>query len=198
MYSRDEQFAYVFGRDGGLTKIDIINKKTIKRILDGYGKGEKKLPVYKMPQLECVARIISAFPEVNHNYQREHEYNLWFVVATETPVELQQVISSIEPTTRLTVYNFPRQQEFYIGLWLHLSEDGQHSTVPVPDYADQQVTREEINQQCDTENYLLDSTDRKLISVTQSGFSIEPCPYHAIADNIGIEQNEVIKIVGHD
>ncbi len=33
VYSRDEQFAYIFGRDGGLTKIDIINKKIVKRIL---------------------------------------------------------------------------------------------------------------------------------------------------------------------
>jgi len=33
VYSRDEQFAYIFGRDGGLTKIDIINKKIVKRIM---------------------------------------------------------------------------------------------------------------------------------------------------------------------
>ena len=33
VYSRDEQFAYIFGRDGGLTKIDIVNKKIIKRII---------------------------------------------------------------------------------------------------------------------------------------------------------------------
>jgi len=33
VYSRDEQFAYVFGRDGGLTKIDIINKKLVKRVM---------------------------------------------------------------------------------------------------------------------------------------------------------------------
>ncbi|HHJ36261.1 MAG TPA: protein nirF [Gammaproteobacteria bacterium] len=33
VYSRDEQYAYVFGRDGGLTKIDIINKKIVKRVL---------------------------------------------------------------------------------------------------------------------------------------------------------------------
>ena len=33
VYSRDEQFAYIFGRDGGLTKIDIINKKIIKRVM---------------------------------------------------------------------------------------------------------------------------------------------------------------------
>ncbi len=33
VYSRDEQYAYIFGRDGGLSKIDIINKKLVKRIL---------------------------------------------------------------------------------------------------------------------------------------------------------------------
>ena len=33
VYSRDEQYAYIFGRDGGLTKIDIINKKIVKRIM---------------------------------------------------------------------------------------------------------------------------------------------------------------------
>ena len=33
VYSRDEQFAYIFGRDGGLSKIDIINKKLVKRVM---------------------------------------------------------------------------------------------------------------------------------------------------------------------
>jgi len=33
VYSRDEQFAYVFGRDGGLSKVDIINRKLVKRIM---------------------------------------------------------------------------------------------------------------------------------------------------------------------
>ena len=33
VYSRDEQFAYIFARDGGLTKIDIVNKKIVKRII---------------------------------------------------------------------------------------------------------------------------------------------------------------------
>ena len=33
VYSRDEQFAYIFGRDGGLSKIDIINKKLVNRVM---------------------------------------------------------------------------------------------------------------------------------------------------------------------
>ena len=33
VYSRDERFAYVFGRDGGLSKVDIINKNLSARVL---------------------------------------------------------------------------------------------------------------------------------------------------------------------
>jgi len=33
VYSRDERYAYVFGRDGGLTKIDILKSKITKRII---------------------------------------------------------------------------------------------------------------------------------------------------------------------
>lgn len=44
--------AGLFGEDG-LAHIDLWSPEPrIKRILDGYGKGEKKLPVYKMPHLE--------------------------------------------------------------------------------------------------------------------------------------------------
>lgn len=35
VYSRDERFAYVFGRDGGLTKVDITEQKIDKRIIQG-------------------------------------------------------------------------------------------------------------------------------------------------------------------
>lgn len=135
---------------------------------------------------QIVTELVNTYPQVAHNYRREHELNMWFVIATETPVEVVQVISSIEKTTRLTVYNFPKQQEFYIGLWLRLSDDGKHTTVPVPETAGRKNG-------IDDTDYQLDDTDRKLISVTQSGFSIEPCPYQTVASNIGIPQDEVLQ-----
>ena len=33
VYSPDERFAYVFGRDGGLTKVDILTQKIVKRVM---------------------------------------------------------------------------------------------------------------------------------------------------------------------
>lgn len=35
VYSRDERYAYVFGRDGGLTKVDILCGTIVKRIVQG-------------------------------------------------------------------------------------------------------------------------------------------------------------------
>ncbi|MBE9564857.1 MAG: AsnC family transcriptional regulator, partial [Proteobacteria bacterium] len=143
------------------------------------------LAAISVPQerYEIVTAMVNTYPEVAHNYQREHELNMWFVLATETPVELVQVISSIEKTTGLPVYNFPKQQEFYIGLWLQLSDDGGITTVPVPDQTNSK----------NSENYQPDDIDRKIISVTQSGLAIEKQPYETVAQNIGITQNEVLQ-----
>ena len=131
-----------------------------------------------------VTELVNNYPEVAHNYRREHELNMWFVVATETPDELLRVLASIEKTTGLTVYNFPKQQEFYIGLWLHLSADGNHTTIPVPNKTDYQHS---------DKNDPLDDTDRKLISATQSGLAIEACPYQTIANTIGLTQDDVLQ-----
>ena len=65
-----------------------------------------------------VAGQVNAFPEVAHNYEREHLLNMWFVIATERPQQAGIVISQIEQATGCRVYDMPKQQEFYIGLKL--------------------------------------------------------------------------------
>ncbi|MCF7971072.1 MAG: Lrp/AsnC family transcriptional regulator [Methylococcaceae bacterium] len=82
--------------------------------------GALTLAAVKAPEdsYETIAEIINAFPEVAHNYAREHALNMWFVLATETPEQIQQVISQIEAQTELTVYNMPKIQEYFVGLKL--------------------------------------------------------------------------------
>ncbi len=69
-------------------------------------------------QFDEIAALINAFPEVAHNYARNHALNMWFVVATETPEQLPQVIQAIEQQTGLTVYNMPKIKEYFVGLKL--------------------------------------------------------------------------------
>jgi siroheme decarboxylase len=63
-----------------------------------------------------VAEQVNAFPEVAHNYQRDHEMNMWFVLATETPDQLDGCLQEIEKTTGIPVFNLPKKEEFYVGL----------------------------------------------------------------------------------
>lgn len=67
-------------------------------------------------RFEAVADLVNAHPEIAHNYARDHALNMWFVIATETPERIRQVIEDIEAETSLTVYNMPKINEFYIGL----------------------------------------------------------------------------------
>ncbi len=82
--------------------------------------GALTLAAVKAPteSFDEVAKIINAFPEVAHNYAREHELNMWFVIATEQPERLLEVIAEIEQQTGLQVYNMPKINEYFVGLKL--------------------------------------------------------------------------------
>ncbi|PMR77422.1 AsnC family transcriptional regulator [Billgrantia endophytica] len=67
---------------------------------------------------ERVTEAVNAFPEVAHNYRREHRLNMWFVLATETPERIGEVIEGIEAATGLPVFNMPKQEEFHVRLHL--------------------------------------------------------------------------------
>jgi DNA-binding Lrp family transcriptional regulator len=70
--------------------------------------------------LERVAAVINGFDAVNHNYQREHHYNLWFVVAADDEEELQAVLAEIERRCGYPVLDLPLQTEFHIDLGFDL------------------------------------------------------------------------------
>lgn len=67
---------------------------------------------------ERVAAQVNAHPEVAHNYEREHRFNMWFVLATSTPEEIDRTIRRLEAETGYPVLNLPRLDEYYIGLQL--------------------------------------------------------------------------------
>jgi len=131
-----------------------------------------------------IAEIVNRYPEVAHNYRREHALNMWFVLATETPEEIISTLSSIEQTTGLNVYNFPKQHEFYVGLWLQLDGD-KVSTVPVPD------------SQVETCDYSAQAIDKQIIQHTQAGLPIVSQPYNSIAQGLGSDPEIIIERMQH-
>lgn len=66
-------------------------------------------------RFDAVMIKVNDFPEVAHNYQRNHRLNMWFVLATETPEGIAMTADAIEAATGLTVLRFPKEREFFIG-----------------------------------------------------------------------------------
>lgn len=80
--------------------------------------GTSTLAAMAVPEalLESVAERISAYPEVNHNYEREDHYNLWFVVTAPNQQRLEQVLQEMERETGCAILNLPLEKQFHIDL----------------------------------------------------------------------------------
>ena len=102
----------------------LLENKTLSRFGPMYDAqklgGAFSLVAMQVPEqdFDKVAEVVNSYAEVAHNYQRDHEFNMWYVLATETPQQIDQVNSDIEQRTGLKVFNMPKLTEYYIGLKL--------------------------------------------------------------------------------
>ncbi|MDD1622441.1 MAG: Lrp/AsnC family transcriptional regulator [Methylococcaceae bacterium] len=84
--------------------------------------GSSALVAMAVPDydLEWVAEMISAYPEVNHNYERENRFNLWFVAVADDERHLRAVIEDIEHRTGYKTMLLPMLADYYINLGFEL------------------------------------------------------------------------------
>lgn len=82
--------------------------------------GKSFLAAVKCPveRIEEVAEIINSYREVNHNYLRENELNIWFVMTAENENVLNNKCQELENKIRLTIHKFPMKKSFKIDLSL--------------------------------------------------------------------------------
>ncbi len=84
--------------------------------------GASTLAAMQIPEaeLDTIAELVSGFAEVNHNYEREHRFNLWFVVVAGDEQQLQNVLTEIEDKCGYPVLDLPLLQEYFIDLGFDL------------------------------------------------------------------------------
>jgi siroheme decarboxylase len=78
------------------------------------------LAAMRVPEadFERVAARVNAFPEIAHNYRRDHALNMWFVLATEHPDGIADAAARIEAATGLPVSLFPKEREYFVEMKL--------------------------------------------------------------------------------
>ncbi len=127
-------------------------------------------------RLEGVARSVSAHRGVNHNYEREHRLNLWFVANAADPERLDALLSRIEREIALPVVVLPLEREYHIDLGFDL--DGVHDRVV---RADVDVAPPGLP---------LDVEGLRIAAALQEGLPLSGRPYRTVALRAGFAGNE--------
>lgn len=128
-------------------------------------------------RLAAVAETVNRFPEVNHNYEREHRYNLWFVVTAASQGRLQSALGAIEKVAGHSLLALPLLEEFHIDLGFRL--DGKPER--------RRATVQGINPPLP-----VGESERRLLSVLQEGLPLFIRPFAMIAERIGASESEVM------
>ena len=95
----------------------------IGAVVRPHRRGWSTLAAIAVPQdrLEAVAALVSSYPEVNHNYERTHPVNLWFVVTAASKERVSQVLEEIAARSGLEVLDLPLDEAFCLDLGFPLS-----------------------------------------------------------------------------
>lgn len=146
--------------------------------------GASTLAALEVPsdRLEAVAELVSARPEVNHNYEREHRVNLWFVAAAQSAARLCAVLDSIEQEARCgALLRLPLVEEFRLDLGFDLRDaEGE---------AQLRCSRHDCEPQTTSD------LERSVLAGLQEGLQLVPRPYFALARTAGLIESQVLALL---
>ncbi len=150
--------------------------------------GVSTLAAMEIPEekLEAVAKLVSNYHEVNHNYEREHAYNLWFVATAPDQQHLEDTLLSIEKLTGIAVMRLPLVREHHIDLGFKMPLHGKETSPVVKKRISIPITVRHSTQPDD-------AIQRQLIVEIQSGLPLVERPYAEIAHKLGINEQEVMR-----
>lgn len=85
--------------------------------------GSSALVAMAVPETDLarVAELVNAYPEVNHNYERENRFNLWFVLIADDENHLHAVLADIEAKAGYRTMALPMLADYFINLGFELN-----------------------------------------------------------------------------
>ncbi len=129
-------------------------------------------------RLEAVAALVNAVPGVNHNYEREHAYSLWFVITGPSRDWIEQRLLELEQRCGLQALRLPMVRPYRINLGFDLRARG---PAPVPAGAAQPARVRAI-----------EPGQRPLAALLEQGLPLQPRPYAAWAEALGWRESQVL------
>ncbi|MCK0140482.1 Lrp/AsnC family transcriptional regulator [Aliiroseovarius sp. F47248L] len=128
-------------------------------------------------RIEEVAAIINEDPGVNHSYEREDEWNIWFVATGPDRDAVNASLERISDRTGLRVLDLRLMQPFNIDLGFKMGGSDTPVMHAAPRALDMSAIRE---------------GDKDLMNILTKGMPLVAAPYAAIGDQLGRSEAEVL------
>ena len=144
--------------------------------------GAATLAAMSVPEerLHEIAERVSGFAEVNHNYEREHPYNLWFVVTGPDAARVETVVREIERAAACGwVLSLPMVEPYHVDLGFDL----ECRDADVPRRAGSRRPGGRV---------ALPAPERALAAALEDGLPLIEEPYAEVARRAGISEQDVM------
>ena len=131
------------------------------------------------------AKIINSHPGVSHNYLRDHDFNLWFTLATEpeSPLGLDGTLDVLQRLTGAqSVRQLPTLRLFKIRMDLEMERG-----------TDALAAAAEAIEHREPEAIPLSELDVATIRAAQGPMEVTPEPYAPAAAELGIPQEQLLE-----
>jgi len=138
-------------------------------------------------RLEKVAQQINKHPGVSHNYEREHQFNLWFTLAVPPGSDLKSELDKFSKLDGIKkVRMLPTLQLFKIGVKLDMVETKKHEVKP-------SETKKEIKKV----DFVATEEDKEFIRQLQKDFEITDRPFLKAANALRITEEQIFDRLRH-
>jgi DNA-binding Lrp family transcriptional regulator len=174
------------GEDDALARVEGLAERGIFRrfgaVLNPPVIGSSTLAAVQAPEERFaeIAEVINGHRQVNHNYRREHDWNMWFVVTAGSRETRDAILDDIEHRTGCDVLNLPMLTDFYIDLEFPVVNADRFARESSANGEDVRAT--DISESA-TGN--LSDLDARLLLAIQGGFPLTATPYRDIAADLG-------------
>jgi siroheme decarboxylase len=132
-------------------------------------------------RLDYVANEVDKHPGVSHNYERNHEFNMWFTLAVPPDGDLKTDLDRMASLDGVIKYRLlPTLKLYKIGVRLDMVNEDPENPKPT----------DEIKK-LNPKKFDLTDRDKDFIRELQKDLKIIPEPFKALAENLGITTVEL-------
>ncbi len=132
-------------------------------------------------RLKEVADKVNEHPGVSHNYERNHEYNMWFTLAVPPGSDMKMDLDTMAGYDGVIKFRLlPTLKLYKIGVRLDMVNDDPDKPIPTDDV-----------KPLDPERIELTELDKKFIRELQKDLKTVQEPFRDLADNLGITTQEL-------